>query len=78
MSETQLTCDGYIKEIIKSIMKLSNRHGTHSVFEDFLELSAISLSNSVDLKHYEEREKRYMEIIGGYTKEEVNIFPEIL
>ena len=51
---------------------------TWDVFSDFVEMSAISLSNAVDLNHREEREKRYLQIVKKYNKEELLKFPELL
>ncbi|GAB3514246.1 hypothetical protein GCM10027442_28630 [Emticicia fontis] len=41
-------------------------------------MSALAFSNAADKSHYEEREKRYLEIVGQYKKEEVNEFPNLL
>jgi hypothetical protein len=68
---------GYIKEICSQIKSIGERYSTWRVFEDFLELSAISISNQVDLLHREKREARYMEIVKQYSKDEINIFPEL-
>lgn len=68
--------DSY-KNLIKSINKVSYRHNAWKVFSDFLEMSAIAISNSVDLIHRKEREKRYLEIINSYEKEDQEIFPEM-
>lgn len=65
------------KPIIKLFEKLAYRHSTWEVFSDFLLMAACSISNSVDWIHREEREKQYMEVIKKYTKEEINVFPEI-
>ena len=48
------------------------------VFGDFCELSALAIRNSVDLNGHDEREERYMAIIGEYTPEEAARFGEIL
>lgn len=52
-------------------------HGKHSqwqVFSDFVEVCAISISNAVDFPKYDIREARYLEIVGKYTKDEVDAF----
>ena len=54
------------------------RHRLHQVFADFCEMSAISLSNAVDLKHREAREARYLQIVGRYERAEVELFPQML
>lgn len=65
------------KEIIKLISNLGYRHSTWQVFSDFVEMAAISLSNSVDWLHKEKREERYLEIINSYEKKEQQVFPEM-
>jgi len=56
---------------------------THSrqnweVWSDFVHLAACSISNTLDMSHYDEREEQYMRIISRYTKEEANLFSELL
>lgn len=65
-------------EIVKEIAKLAYRHPTYQIFQDWLELSAISISNSVDWGNAKEREERYLEIINQYNKEEQQRFPKLL
>jgi type I restriction-modification system DNA methylase subunit len=65
-------------EIIKLIKNLSHKHSTWRVFEDFLGMAAISISNAVDWIHRNEREAMYMEIVGRYEKKEVDLFPQML
>lgn len=48
------------------------------VFQDFCELSALAIRNSVDRDGWQAREDRYMDIIGGYTSEEAARFGEVL
>ena len=67
-----------MKDMIKAIRGLSYRHNTVKVFSDFVEVSAIALSNAVDKTNYAEREQRYLDIVGQYTKEEFHTFPELL
>jgi type I restriction-modification system DNA methylase subunit len=49
-----------------------------TVFKDFLEMTAIAISNAVDLYNRPKREKRYLEIIKRYEKDELMVFPELL
>lgn len=77
MSKNQAISD-YRKEIVKTIGYLGYRHSTWQVFSDFVEMSAIALSNTVDWIHREKREKRYFEIINTYSKSEQERFPEML
>lgn len=66
------------KSIIDLMRKAAYSHDTWNVYSDFLELSSVAISNSVDLLNKGEREKRYFEIIKGYTKEEMELFPKML
>jgi len=63
--------------IVEIIRQLGYKYSTWNVFEDFLQMSAISISNSVDWAHKEEREALYMETVAKYSKEEVNKFPQM-
>jgi hypothetical protein len=65
-------------ELVKLIRSLSYSRHTHEVFSDFVEVAALSISNSVDKAHFEKREARYLEIIRKYKKDEVNLFPQML
>lgn len=44
------------------------------VFQDFVALAAIAISNSVDKKQYEEREDEYLEIAKRYSRDHMNAF----
>jgi len=67
-----------MQDMVKLIHQLSYRHSTNKVFADFVEMSAIALSNATDQTQYEQREKRYLEIIKHYKPEELNEFPKLL
>lgn len=56
----------------------SRAHRIYKVFADFCEMSAISISNAFDKAQYEKREARYLQIVAGYSKEEVYRFAEML
>lgn len=68
--------------IINLIQDIGYRHGTWQVYSDFLELAAITISNAVDKIQFSEREKRYLETISRYSKDEVikitQIFTELV
>lgn len=67
----------HTNNLIKLIQKLSYRHQTWQVFSDFLELFALAVSNSMDWRQAEEREKQYLETINRYEKKEQELFPEL-
>lgn len=73
-----LTADACQKALVKLIQSFSHGHHLHSVFSDFVELCALAISNSVDRTQFEVREKRYLDIVGKYKREEVDRFPEML
>ena len=63
--------------MLSNINKLAYSHSTWEIFYDFLELSAICISNSVDLKHYDEREKQYLHTIKKYTPKQQILLSEM-
>lgn len=66
---------------MKKLLEANTAYGGRrisQVFSDFCELAALALRNSVDLRGRDEREARYLDIIGGYTSEEANRFSELL
>ena len=72
---------GYIREgqeLIEAIKKLAYGHSTWQVFQDFLELSAVAISNSVDWNNSDEREKRYLDIINQYQPAEQKMLADML
>ncbi|MGU7775651.1 N-6 DNA methylase [Burkholderia sp. MR1-5-21] len=72
------TADPYQREFVQMIKAFSYGQHTHTVFADFVELEALSISNSVDRTQFETREKRYLEIVGKYKREDVERFPRML
>lgn len=66
-----------MKELEKLLRENSYRHQLHTVFGDFVEMAALSLSNSADRAQYDAREKRYLDIVGRYNAEEVARFPQM-
>ena len=66
------------KEFSKEFDRLARVHEGHEVWKDFITMSACSLSNVFD-KHFEkEREELYRKCASHYTKEELNVFGELL
>jgi hypothetical protein len=60
------------QELVKLLNGLSYRHSHWQVFSDFCEMAAIALSNAVDFAPREKREARYMQIVKGYNREELD------
>lgn len=55
--------------IIKLIDEVGRRHSRHTVFRDFVTMSAVALSKA-DLRQAEAREELYMQTVAKYTREE--------
>lgn len=67
------------KVFIETFQHLSsNRHHLIEVWKDFVLMAACALSNPLDKEHFEEREKRYLQTIQKYSKQEQKMFPELL
>lgn len=67
-------------EFQKVFSQLCNTKSAWQAWSDFVEMTAISISNTVEIrsKVKEEREARYMTIIGQYSKSEQALFPELV
>ena len=61
------------KGIIDGLKALGNKHSILNVFEDWLRLSSIAISNAVDWNQASEREKQYLETINKYAPDEQKI-----
>ncbi|MCG2841272.1 N-6 DNA methylase [Sandaracinobacter sp. RS1-74] len=70
--------DQHIGAICKLLRSCAYRHNLHRLFSDCMETTAIAISNSVDLRHRDSREKRYLEIVGRYERKVVEMFPQVL
>ena len=53
-------------ELTKEIKKLGAKYDTWHVFNDFITMVAIAISNGAIKLHFAEREKQYMDIINKY------------
>ncbi|AOH85598.1 hypothetical protein AWL63_18315 [Sphingomonas panacis] len=69
--------DSHLKAVCKLLRSCQPRHDPYTFFSDSMEASAIGISNSVDLHQREPREARYLEIVGRYDRDIVEIFPRI-
>jgi type I restriction-modification system DNA methylase subunit len=72
------TITDHKQEIIRLIQQAAYTKDTAQVFSDFVEISSISISNTLDFTHREEREQRYMNIIHSYDKKHQELFPEMM
>ena len=67
----------YQKEFLEVFKKLSYCRSVWNVWNDFLDMGCISMSNSVPALYSQDREDEYLSIIGRYKKEEQELFPEL-
>lgn len=67
-----------MSELSKKLKSFSHKHNLWEVYRDFIEITAITISNAIDLKNFEKREADYMEIIKKYEKDEVLKFAELM
>lgn len=77
-NKNQNSLDQHQRECAKLLRENAYRHRLHQVFSDFCEMSALAISNAVDKAKYDNREARYMEIVGRYERDEVNRFARML
>jgi type I restriction-modification system DNA methylase subunit len=77
VAKTQTITD-HKKEIINLIKSAAYTKDIAQVFNDFLEMAAIAISNTADFTHREARESRYMDLINSYDKKYQAHFPEML
>ena len=64
--------------IVKLFENCRYKHDLYSVFSDWCECAAISMSNAVDFVHFETREARYLEIVSKYDHFTLETFANIL
>ena len=69
---------GLKKSFIETFGSLCRRRRSLDVWSDFITMAACSLSNAVDIGHYEERETRYTQLYEKYSEHEQQIVPELL
>lgn len=72
------TGDEFEKTIIKHFDRLTGRFGRWEIWADWITMSAIAISNTVDTVHRDERERTYRNIQGKYTTSEMQIMAEML
>lgn len=70
--------DGHQKEFARLFDAACESKSRWGVFEDFVLMSAIAVSNVVDKRHSEAREARYMRKVEEYSKRELDLFPRML
>ena len=69
--------NNHFQSILKIIRSLTYAYDTWAIFYDFLEMSAISISNAVDLKQFDTREQQYLKTINKYPPDVQKLFPQM-
>lgn len=65
-------------EFMKIFRSLCGRYGRWEIWQDFIRLSAIAISNAADSGHAAEREKTYLTISRKYKPDEMLRFSQML
>lgn len=65
-------------DMIKILKDLRGNRGMYRTFEDTIEALAIVISNGCDVLQFDAREARYLEIVKGYTREELDLMARFL
>ncbi len=68
----------HLKAIVKLFESCRYKHDLYTVFGDWCECAAISMSNAVDLFHFDKRESRYLEIARKYDSRTLATFSKIM
>ncbi len=63
------------KKFIDIFNKICNRHQSWQVWQDFVNMSACAIANSVDRRSdvWKAREDSYMETVKKYSKEDLDL-----
>lgn len=63
--------------IVKMYNSLIGSHQLWELWQDSMTMFALSISNTVDSRFREKREAAYIDIVHKYTKDEMQVFPQI-
>ena len=66
------------EKLIKLLLDAGSRYDLWRVFSDFLDMTAIAISNSVDWPQRKAREERYLTIMKRYDKDTRMLFPQMV
>lgn len=69
--------DADATKFVKLVDSLCGRHSRWEIWKDAMWLFATTISNSVDTRHREKREKQYLDIAKHYSKAEMETFVEL-
>jgi hypothetical protein len=66
----------YLKAMAALLRRSQPRHDLYTVFGHCMEAMALAMANSVDLRQRDPREARYLDIVGRYRPDVLNLFPQ--
>ena len=58
-------------KLIELINKIAVKESLYTVYSDFIELTALSISNACDFTNRDKREKQYLNVIAKYREEAI-------
>ena len=64
-------------DIVKLYNSLIGAHQMWELWQDSMTMFALSISNTVDMRFYDQREQQYLDIARKYTKDEMQVFVRI-
>lgn len=76
--DSRIVRDKHQKEIIRLFSAFDGSKNRRKIFEDFLMMTACTLSNAGDPAHAEHREEIYMQYARQYKQKELEIFAQML
>ena len=65
-------------QIVKLLNGLNGRYSKWVIWQDFIQMFAISIANAFPGPHREEREQKYLDIAKKYSKEELDKIAEMM
>ncbi|SER15144.1 N-6 DNA Methylase [Sphingobium sp. YR768] len=68
----------HLKAMAALLRRSQPHHDLYTVFGDCMEAMAIAMANSIDLREREKREARYLDIVGRYRRDVIDLFPQVL
>lgn len=66
-----------IKDFAHLIHTLAGKYDTHTIWSDFIEVCACSISNAVDKTRFKVREQMYLDIVKKYSTKELNTMSKL-
>ena len=66
------------REVVKIFLNLSGKYSLWQLWSDFIVMTAIAISNTVDKENALKREEQYLNIVKRYDENTIQKFPHIL